>query len=367
MMNKQTAALLFLIAILPVAAFGQSFSAQLTGAAEVPGPGDSDGAGFAVIVIDGTTIRYNVLVQNIGTPTGAHIHRGAAGTSGDVVVDLGVSSLASGSVAGVAQSLINEIVGNPSGFYVNVHNAEFPNGAIRGQLGAASSAGARNTYIPVVGKVKGANNTNFVSDLRIINHGVSTAAVTLDYFAQSPDGHSGPTASQTVNVMPGEQKVLDDVVGVTLGVPNGLGGLRINSDQNVTVITRVINDLRAESLGTTGFSLNAAEAPSVAGTLPFLISNADFRTNVGYFNPTSETLTATFTARRSSDGTVLGSRTVTIPGWSMVQQGVFGLISSIPGESQTQNNYYISWSSTAPLFVYGSVVDSKTGDSVLVQ
>ncbi|HEX7705532.1 MAG TPA: CHRD domain-containing protein [Thermoanaerobaculia bacterium] len=366
-MNKRTAALLFLIAILPVAAFGQSFSAQLTGAAEVPGPGDTDGSGFAVIVIDGTTIRYNVLVQNIGTPTGAHIHRGAVGTAGPVVVDLGVSSLASGSVSGVAQSLINEIAGNPSGFYVNVHNAEFPNGAIRGQLGAAGSAGARNTYIPVVGKVKGGNNTNFVSDLRIINQGVSTATVTLDYFAQSTAGHSAPSASQTVNVLPGEQKVLDDVVGATLGVSNGLGGLRITSDQNVVVVTRVINDLRSEDLGTTGFSLNAEEIPSVDGTLPFLISNADFRTNVGYFNASPNELTATFTARSSGDGAVLGSRTITVPGWSMLQQGVFQLISSIPAENQTQNNYYISWSATAPLFVYGSVVDDKTGDSVLVQ
>jgi hypothetical protein len=30
--------------------------------------------------------------------------------------------------------VIKEIRQNPAGFYVNVHNAEFPDGAVRGQL-----------------------------------------------------------------------------------------------------------------------------------------------------------------------------------------------------------------------------------------
>jgi hypothetical protein len=32
------------------------------------------------------------------------------------------------------------ILANPNGFYVNVHNAEFPDGAIRGQLSEARKA-----------------------------------------------------------------------------------------------------------------------------------------------------------------------------------------------------------------------------------
>jgi hypothetical protein len=35
----------------------------------------------------------------------------------------------------VTAQLIGEIAANPSGYYVNLHNARFPGGAIRGQLG----------------------------------------------------------------------------------------------------------------------------------------------------------------------------------------------------------------------------------------
>lgn len=198
---------------------------------------------------------------------------------------------------------------------MNVHTAEFPNGAIRGQLGSASGEGVRTAYLPVVGKVTGANNTNFVTDLRIVNHGAATANVTLDYFGAS-------TATAAVAVAPGEQKVLDDVVGATLHT-TGLGGLRVTSDQNVTVTARVINDLRATNAGTTGFSVPAAplDDATTSGTISFLSqgslsdigAGAGFRTNLGYFNPGSSAATLTFTARRTSDGSVLGTNTVTVP------------------------------------------------------
>jgi len=364
---KRIATLLLLLILVPAATAlaESSYSATLTGPAEVPGPGDTDGLGFAVVTVDGTHIHYTVFAQNIGAPTAAHIHTGAAGVAGGVVVPLDVNTLTNGT-ADITQDLANQINANPSGFYVNVHNAEFPNGAIRGQLTRAEGDGARTAWLPVIGKVKGQSGTNFVTDMRIINNGGASATVTLDYFAQNPAGNAAATTTKTVTVAPGEQKVLDDVMEGTLLVASGLGGVKITSDQNVLVTARVINDLRSESKGTAGFAYDAVETGATSGTLEFLQNNASFRTNIGFFNPSSSPVTATFVARRA-DGSVLGSNTVTIPGYAMAHQGAFALISNVAEADRTHDDFFVTWSSSAPLLPYASVTDNTTGDAVFNQ
>ncbi|MDZ4371405.1 MAG: CHRD domain-containing protein [Phenylobacterium sp.] len=109
-------------------------SAHLGGA----GSPDTDGAGHTNFRIDAATnqICYDLMVEKIAPATMAHIHKGAAGASGPVVVPLATPD-ASGKSTGCAtagQPVVAEILGNPGGYYVNVHNAEHPGGAIRGQL-----------------------------------------------------------------------------------------------------------------------------------------------------------------------------------------------------------------------------------------
>jgi CHRD domain len=111
--------------------------AILTGADEVPGPGDPDGVGAAGVVVNVNRARicYVLAVRKIAPATAAHIHRGVAGVAGDVVVPLQAPTKGySADCVTVDPALAGEIAHNPRGFYVNVHNAEFPAGAIRGQL-----------------------------------------------------------------------------------------------------------------------------------------------------------------------------------------------------------------------------------------
>jgi hypothetical protein len=115
---------------------GRPLKATLTGTAERPGPGDSNGRGTATIRFNQgqNQVCYDITVANIGTATLAHIHRGAAGVAGPPVVTLTTDGTLKGCVSDVSAELIKEIRQKPSAFYINVHNAEFPNGAIRGQL-----------------------------------------------------------------------------------------------------------------------------------------------------------------------------------------------------------------------------------------
>ena len=113
------------------------FSAALTGANEVP-PGDPDGAGTARVRVLGTLnqICVRLEVRGIIAATAAHIHRGAAGVNGPPVVNLDPpdNDGDEDDCDQVGDALADEIQANPAGFYVNVHTAEHPEGAIRGQL-----------------------------------------------------------------------------------------------------------------------------------------------------------------------------------------------------------------------------------------
>jgi hypothetical protein len=118
-------------------AVGTGLEATLSGAEEVPGPGDPDGGGSAEITIVDRTdnLCYEVTVRNIAPATAAHIHRGAPGRAGPPVVTLDAPTDGeSNACLSVASELVDEIEANPGNFYINVHNAAFPNGAVRGQL-----------------------------------------------------------------------------------------------------------------------------------------------------------------------------------------------------------------------------------------
>jgi len=115
-----------------------TLSVSMTGIQEVPGPGDADGNGTVEIRADPASgeICWNLYARAIGPATAAHIHRGGAGIAGPVVLALTTPDSAGRSqgCATVALPLAREIAYQAHEFYVNVHDAAHPNGAIRGQL-----------------------------------------------------------------------------------------------------------------------------------------------------------------------------------------------------------------------------------------
>jgi hypothetical protein len=294
----------------------------------------------------------------------SHIHRGAAGVTGPVIIPFNlpfVNGVSTGTLTGVAGSFLSEIVANPPGYYFNVHTGDFPGGALRGQLRPAPSTPAPNVlYLPVVVKATGAKGENFVEDVRIVSRAAAPANITIDF---------------GVN----QQLVLNDILGNTFNT-SGIGALRFTTDRDVIVEARLMNDKRAVGLGQLGFFVHGLpiEAPCRFGTLPVL-SNASasditagigLRTNIGYFNPNANPVTATFTARKTSDGSSLGAITVTIPGFSHAQFPVFVLINTVVLADQKQDDFYVSYSvatgatgTAGPLFVYFAAADNFTGDS----
>ena len=116
---------------------GRQFTTTLTGEQEVPVPGDPDGIGFATVTVNPGqgVLCYELSVSGIAPATAAHIHEAPPGVAGPVVVGLQApTDGSSGGCVEVGRALAKDILKNPADYYVNVHNAEFPGGALRGQL-----------------------------------------------------------------------------------------------------------------------------------------------------------------------------------------------------------------------------------------
>jgi hypothetical protein len=128
-----------------------SLTARLSGAQEVP-PADPDGRGRAKVRIDvaGGEVCFDIRISDTGTPNRGHIHEGAAGVNGPIVIpffelrpqdapatDPRHDKLEDGRLRDCVSAdpaLLTRIVENPDGFYVNVHNTRFPGGSLRCQL-----------------------------------------------------------------------------------------------------------------------------------------------------------------------------------------------------------------------------------------
>lgn len=126
----------------PASDGGRKFTTELTGEAEVdstgaPNQGDLDGTGTASVTVNPGQQRicFEITVDGIAAPTRGHIHRAPAGSNGAVVVGFFEAEAVDldGCVA-TTRALAIEIIQHPERFYVNVHNGEFPAGALRGQL-----------------------------------------------------------------------------------------------------------------------------------------------------------------------------------------------------------------------------------------
>ena len=127
-----------------------SYTAILSGGNEVPANASlNTGATFVTVNPTTGAVTWNTTsTVPVASATGHHIHRGAAGTNGPVVVNFGVYT---GTVTATT-ALAAEIVGNPTGFYVNLHTATFPGGEIRAQLVPVAVAGAVPTLaLPLIG------------------------------------------------------------------------------------------------------------------------------------------------------------------------------------------------------------------------
>lgn len=105
-------------------------------------PGDTDGHARIGLTFDRTRGRvcFDLRKFKLETPSGAHIHMGAKGKDGPMLIALFTKPTGAGKgkvtgcVNGVPRPKIDAVLTKPSGYYVNVHTPKLPKGSVRGQL-----------------------------------------------------------------------------------------------------------------------------------------------------------------------------------------------------------------------------------------
>src|SRR5213593_47798 len=139
------------------------FNLRLTGSEQVPVVNETSFGHAKLRLVDNNTLLFSLIVCNIANVTHSHIHVGAAGANGPIVVPLfdeptypfsvthGCATLSAGvrtpsdllqqSGAGINtwNDFLNALLTNPT--YINVHTTAHPGGEIRGQLILKSGLG----------------------------------------------------------------------------------------------------------------------------------------------------------------------------------------------------------------------------------
>jgi len=356
----------------------QMFAAELRGANETPA-NSSSAFGSSLVTFDPVNnfMAFEVNTNGIASPAASHIHRGATGVAGPVIINFatGPSGFQGGRVTGagtvvppMASSSLTpaDLTGLASattanGFYVNVHSTAFPGGEIRGQL-----VPAQEIDIPAAGHATNGAGITFISDVRIFNPSFTTPTTALvEYFPAGTSPLTNATNSIVVNIPTRGTAVLNDVAGTSGLNITGVGALRISSVANLIASSRVFVNTPNGSFGQFVPAFSRSEALR-HGAMPQVSNTAaasGFRANVGFFNPNQEPVTVRIEARDAA-GTLIGSNTLTLSALSQQQNGL-GVY--LPGvDVSNLANATLSFDASAGIFVYTSEVDNTSQDSFLI-
>lgn len=236
----------------------------------------------------------------------------------------------------------------------------------------ATTALAKNKYIPAAAKAAGANGTYWRTDVRIYNPSSSKDInVSLHFLPQGMDGRNIP--GRAFHIGKRETLVLDDVVSILApSATSAVGAIRIDSDHAHTnddfiassrTYTGTGDATRPGTYGQFVPALEVDDATQSAAVL-HIATRPDVRANLGVMNPGLEPVTVRFTLIGVDGQPFLASLPLVVPPrsmqqWAMTDAFLFGGVYVANGA--------IIADATAPVFAWGSVIDNYSGDAIFVR
>jgi hypothetical protein len=227
----------------------------------------------------------------------------------------------------------------------------------------SSALMARDWIIPAAAHAAGAANTNWRSDLRIVNPSATAADVRIDLLPQGSD-NTTRSPSATVTVPAQGQLSLVDVL-VSKFSFSGNAGLYVSSSEPSLVVTsRTYNEAPG---GATygqfipGVAVTDALAAGQQGHLIYVTKTADYRTNVG-FAGTTATAGQVTVKLFDANGLQIGTGLFTVQPYGQIQVNDVFTATNAPAVAVARAVV----TSTVPIVAYSSVIDNRTGDPIAV-
>jgi PKD repeat protein len=224
--------------------------------------------------------------------------------------------------------------------------------------GGATCSGSYVYFVPAGAHAAGTNGTSWVTDMTLSNEGGSTATVSLLLLERDKENSNPAGIPVTVNA--GAQLEILDVFLSRFGRDNVAAALRVCSNQPLLVMSRTYNQTAAGTFGQgiPGYPVAQAIASGERAKLTFLYEGAKFRTNIGFVNTTSGTVTVNVDFFNSS-GAPLGTKPYTLRAYEYVQKT--RIFTEVTGSEVVAGSAVIR-PSGGGIFAYASLVDNATGD-----
>lgn len=226
----------------------------------------------------------------------------------------------------------------------------------------STTAAAENWIVPAAAHAPGAAGTVWRTDLRIVNPSEAAAEATVILLVSGAD-NTALDRRASVSIPPGGQIAIGDVLD-ELFDETGTAGLLVESENpDLLVTSRTFNLAPDGTYGQFIPGIRAGDAVPVGqpGHLVFLTADSDFRTNLGFAaaGPQAGSVEVTLVA---PGGAVLGSASFGVEAWGQRQvNDLFGALGA-PGAGAARAVVR----ATAPVVVYASMVDNRTGDPIAV-
>lgn len=209
----------------------------------------------------------------------------------------------------------------------------------------------------------GALDTNWRTDVSILNNNPETANVLVYFIKNGIDKSSENLSRQPVSIsIPSKNQIkIDDILKEKFSVEQGSGALMFSSEKDIMIVSRTYNLLPDKEYGQFipgQKSIEAKKEQKLIGA----ISSSSFRTNLGILNP-SRTEVAKITLKfLGKNGNLVKESTLNLDPWVHIQfNDFFSYFGITP-----QEDLSVFINSSTGIYCYLSVVDNQSSDPIFI-